>query len=37
LGQHSEEVLRDIGYGPGEIATLFADRVVYDRYGEQGA
>ena len=37
LGQHSEEVLRDIGYGPGEIATLFADRVVYDRYGDQGA
>jgi crotonobetainyl-CoA:carnitine CoA-transferase CaiB-like acyl-CoA transferase len=33
LGQHSGEVLRDIGYAAAEIATLFADGVVYDRYG----
>jgi crotonobetainyl-CoA:carnitine CoA-transferase CaiB-like acyl-CoA transferase len=32
LGQHSEAVLRDIGYSPGDIAELFDSGVVYDRY-----
>jgi crotonobetainyl-CoA:carnitine CoA-transferase CaiB-like acyl-CoA transferase len=32
LGQHSEEVLRAIGYEAGEIEALFADEVIYDRY-----
>jgi crotonobetainyl-CoA:carnitine CoA-transferase CaiB-like acyl-CoA transferase len=32
LGQHSEEVLRDLGYSAREIESLFADEVVYDRY-----
>ena len=30
LGQHSREVLRDIGYGAAEIAELFKDQVVFD-------
>ena len=32
LGQHSEEVLRSLGYGGREIEALVADEVVYDRY-----
>ena len=32
LGQHSGEVLRDLGYAPDEIAELFAGGVAYDRY-----
>jgi crotonobetainyl-CoA:carnitine CoA-transferase CaiB-like acyl-CoA transferase len=36
LGQHSEEVLRSIGYSTGEVDALFADEVVYDRYREKG-
>jgi crotonobetainyl-CoA:carnitine CoA-transferase CaiB-like acyl-CoA transferase len=31
LGQHTEEVLREIGYGPGEVQRLFDERVVMDR------
>ena len=31
LGQHTEEVLREIGYGPGEVQRLFEERVVMDR------
>jgi crotonobetainyl-CoA:carnitine CoA-transferase CaiB-like acyl-CoA transferase len=30
LGQHTEEVLREIGYGEGDVRQLFADGVVYD-------
>jgi crotonobetainyl-CoA:carnitine CoA-transferase CaiB-like acyl-CoA transferase len=30
LGQHTEEVLREIGYGDGDVRALFADGVVYD-------
>ena len=30
LGQHSEEVLREIGYGDAEIRTLFEERVIFD-------
>lgn len=30
LGQHTEEVLREIGYGDGDVRQLFADGVVYD-------
>ena len=31
LGQHSEEVLREIGYSAAEIGALFKDRVIFDR------
>jgi crotonobetainyl-CoA:carnitine CoA-transferase CaiB-like acyl-CoA transferase len=32
LGQHSAEVLKALGYGDGQIASLFADGVIYDKY-----
>ena len=32
LGQHSEEVLRGIGYSTREVESLFADEIVYDSY-----
>ena len=35
LGQHSEEVLRDIGYADADIAGLFSGGVVYDKYRAQ--
>jgi crotonobetainyl-CoA:carnitine CoA-transferase CaiB-like acyl-CoA transferase len=35
LGQHSAEVLRGLGYGDGQIAALFTEGVVYDRYREK--
>lgn len=35
LGQHSAEVLKGLGYGDGEIASLFTDGVTYDRYREK--
>jgi len=35
LGQHSAEVLKGLGYGDGQIASLFADGVVYDQYREK--
>lgn len=35
LGQHSAEVLKGLGYGDREIASLFADGVTYDRYREK--
>ena len=35
LGQHSAEVLRSLGCGDGQIAALFAEGVVYDRYREK--
>ena len=35
LGQHSAEVLRSLGFGDGQIASLFAEGVVYDRYREK--
>jgi crotonobetainyl-CoA:carnitine CoA-transferase CaiB-like acyl-CoA transferase len=35
LGQHSADVLRRLGYGDGQIAALFAEGVVYDRYHEK--
>ena len=35
LGQHSGEVLKDLGQTEGEIAALFADGVVYDKYREK--
>jgi crotonobetainyl-CoA:carnitine CoA-transferase CaiB-like acyl-CoA transferase len=31
LGQHSEEVLRGMGYGAAEVAALFADGVIFDK------
>ena len=34
LGQHSAEVLADLGYAQGDIDRLFAERVIYDRYRE---
>ena len=35
LGQHSAEVLRDLGHGQEEIDRLFAERVIFDRYRER--
>jgi crotonobetainyl-CoA:carnitine CoA-transferase CaiB-like acyl-CoA transferase len=35
LGQHSQEVLGALGYRPAEIAELFANRVVFDRYRDE--
>ena len=34
LGQHSDEVLKDMGYGASEIAALYAEGVLYDKYRE---
>ncbi|MBI2294621.1 MAG: CoA transferase [Betaproteobacteria bacterium] len=34
LGQHSSEVLKGLGYSAEQIATLFAEGVVYDKYRE---
>jgi crotonobetainyl-CoA:carnitine CoA-transferase CaiB-like acyl-CoA transferase len=36
LGQHSEEVLRELGYAPEDVAELFAGGVAYDRYRDEG-
>jgi crotonobetainyl-CoA:carnitine CoA-transferase CaiB-like acyl-CoA transferase len=35
LGQHSADVLRGLGYGDAQIAALFTEGVVYDRYREK--
>ena len=35
LGQHSGEVLKALGYGEAEIATLYAEGVIYDKYREK--
>jgi crotonobetainyl-CoA:carnitine CoA-transferase CaiB-like acyl-CoA transferase len=35
LGQHTAEVMRSLGYSDQDIAALFSDGVVYDRYREQ--
>jgi crotonobetainyl-CoA:carnitine CoA-transferase CaiB-like acyl-CoA transferase len=35
LGQHSEEVLREIGYADADIRKLFEDRVIFDQYRDQ--
>lgn len=32
LGQHSAEVVRKLGYGDGEVASLFDAGVIFDRY-----
>jgi crotonobetainyl-CoA:carnitine CoA-transferase CaiB-like acyl-CoA transferase len=32
LGQHSEEVLRGLGYADAEIGKLFEDHVIFDHY-----
>ena len=37
LGQHSEEVLRGIGYGDADIADLFSGKVVFDRQRAKAA
>lgn len=37
LGQHSDEVLRAIGYGGADIAALFAGGVVYDKHRAKAA
>jgi crotonobetainyl-CoA:carnitine CoA-transferase CaiB-like acyl-CoA transferase len=37
LGQHSDEVLRAIGYGGADIAALFAAGVVYDKHRAKAA
>lgn len=35
LGQHSEQVLKNLGMADAEIEALFAQKVVYDRYRGQ--
>jgi crotonobetainyl-CoA:carnitine CoA-transferase CaiB-like acyl-CoA transferase len=35
LGQHSAEVLGQLGYGDAEVRALFAEAVIYDRYREK--
>jgi len=35
LGQHSEEVLRGLGYSTADIDTMFEGGIVYDRYREK--
>jgi len=37
LGQHSDEVLRALGYAGADIAALFADGVVFDKYRDKAA
>lgn len=32
LGQHSEEVVRSLGYADGDVASLFDAGVIFDRY-----
>ena len=34
LGQHTDEVLKEIGYGAHDLATLHAGGVVYDKYAD---
>jgi hypothetical protein len=34
LGQHTDEVLRDIGYDEGAVQALYAAGVLYDQYRE---
>jgi len=36
LGQHSDEVLKSLGYKDAEIAALHAQGVVYDKYRKNG-
>jgi crotonobetainyl-CoA:carnitine CoA-transferase CaiB-like acyl-CoA transferase len=35
LGQHSEEVLKDLGYGDKDLAALWSEGVLYDKYRDQ--
>lgn len=35
LGQHSSEVLKNLGYSAEQIAALYAQEVVYDKYREK--
>lgn len=35
LGQHSEEVLKTLGYGVDDIEALYAEGVLYDKYRER--
>jgi crotonobetainyl-CoA:carnitine CoA-transferase CaiB-like acyl-CoA transferase len=37
LGQHTNEVLKDVGYDESEIRALHADGVLYDKYGAKAA
>jgi len=32
LGQHSDEVLKSVGYQDDEVAALHAQGVIYDKY-----
>ena len=36
LGQHTEEVLSELGYGREQIDSLFGDAVVFDKYRAAG-
>lgn len=37
LGQHTDEVLRTLGYGASEIDALFESGTIYDKYREKAA
>ena len=37
LGQHSGEILRNLGYGANDIDELFEGGVVFDRYRDAAA
>jgi crotonobetainyl-CoA:carnitine CoA-transferase CaiB-like acyl-CoA transferase len=37
LGQHTEEVLKDLGYGEKELEPLWSEGVLYDKYRNQQA
>jgi crotonobetainyl-CoA:carnitine CoA-transferase CaiB-like acyl-CoA transferase len=34
LGQHTEEVLREVGYSDNELAAMWSEGVLYDKYRE---
>jgi crotonobetainyl-CoA:carnitine CoA-transferase CaiB-like acyl-CoA transferase len=37
LGQHTDEVLKALGYGAGDIEKLYSEGVLYDKYRDQPA
>jgi crotonobetainyl-CoA:carnitine CoA-transferase CaiB-like acyl-CoA transferase len=37
LGQHTDEVLKEIGYDGGDLDRLYSEGVLYDKYGPRAA
>ena len=37
LGQHTDEVLKEMGYDAAELKKLYSEGVLYDKYGEHAA